>query len=54
MPKNDNLNNKASEVNCRLVHMCTEQNIPYINHTYSIQPENHLMKASYILTGMGP
>ena len=39
---NDNLNNKASEVNCRLVHMCAERNIPYIDHTNSIQPENHL------------
>ena len=24
VPRNDNLNNKASEVNCYLVHMCTE------------------------------
>ena len=42
VPRNDNLNIKASEVNCRLVHMCTERNIPYIDHTNSIQPENHL------------
>ena len=42
VPRNDNLNNKASEVNCRLVHMCDERNIPYIDHTNSIQPENHL------------
>ena len=42
VPRNDNLNNKASEVNCRLVHMCAERNIPYIDHTNSIQPENHL------------
>ena len=42
VPRNDNLNYKASEVNCRLVHMCAERNIPYINHTNSIQPENHL------------
>ena len=32
--------------------MCAEQNIPYINHTNSNQPENHLKKASHILTGM--
>ena len=42
VPRNDNLNNKASEVNCCLVHMCAEQNIPYINRTNSNQPENHL------------
>ena len=42
VPRNDNLNNKASEVNCCLVHMCAERNIPYIDHTNSIQPENHL------------
>ena len=41
VPRNDNLNNKASEVNCRLVHMCAERNIPYIDHTNSIQPGNH-------------
>ena len=33
VPRNDNLNNKASEVNCCLVHMCAERNIPYIDHT---------------------
>ena len=40
--RNENLNNKASEVNSRLIHMCAERNIPYIDHTNSIQPENHL------------
>ena len=48
-PKNDGLNNKASEVNfiCKLhfVHMCAERNIPYIVHTNSIQLENHLNKS---------
>ena len=42
VPRNDNLNKKASEVSSRLVHMCAERNIPYIDHTNSIQPENHL------------
>ena len=42
VPRNDNLNNKANEVNSRLIHMCAERNIPYIDHTNSIQPENHL------------
>ena len=40
--KNGNLNNKASELISRLVHMYAEQNIPYIEHTNSVQPENHL------------
>ena len=42
VPRNDNLNNKASEVKCRLAHMCAERNMTYIDHTNSIQPENHL------------
>ena len=42
VPRNDNLNNKASEVNCRLVHMCAKRSIPYIDHANSIQPENQL------------
>ena len=45
VPKNDGLNNKASEVNCHFIHMCVERNIPYIVHTNSIQPENHLNKS---------
>ena len=40
--RNNNLNNKASEVNSGLVHMCAERNIPYIDYINSIQPENHL------------
>ena len=37
VPRNDNFNNKASEV-----HMCAERNIPCIDHTNSILTENHL------------
>ena len=29
----DNLNNKATEVNKRLVLMCAERNIPFISHS---------------------
>ena len=46
VPKNDNINNKANEVNCPLIHMCAEQNIPYIDNTNSIQPENHLYESN--------
>ena len=42
VPRNDSLNNKASEKKYCLVHMCPKRNIPYIDHTNSIQPENHL------------
>ena len=30
IPRNDNVNNKISYVNSRLVHMCAEKNISYI------------------------
>ena len=46
IPRNDNLNNKAREVNSRLIHMCAEWNIPYIEHSNSIQSENHLNKSN--------
>ena len=39
--KKRHLNSKFSQLNSRLIHMCTEQN-RYIEHTNSIQPENHL------------
>ena len=42
---NDNLSNKASEVHIRLVHLCAERSIPYIDHTNSIQQENNLNKS---------
>ena len=42
VPRNDNINNKANEVNSRLIHMCAERNISYIDHTNSVQAKNHL------------
>ena len=33
VPRNNNLDNKASEVNCRLVHMCAEHCVKYENFT---------------------
>ena len=53
VPRNDNLNNKASEVNSRLTHTCAERNIPYIDHTNSIQPENHLNESKLLFNSMG-
>ena len=34
VPRNDNLNNKATEVNYRLLLMCKEQKIPFIAPIY--------------------
>ena len=40
-PRSDKLNNKASEVNNRLMNMCSDRNIAYIDHSSSIQ-QNHI------------
>ena len=40
-PRCDKLNNKASEVNNRLINMCSHRNIAYIDHSSSIQ-QNHI------------
>ena len=40
-PRSDKLNNKASEVNNRLISMCSHRNIAYIDHSISIQ-QNHI------------
>ena len=42
VPSLDDLNNKANEVNRRLVLMCKERNISYLSHDESIDPENFL------------
>ena len=36
-PPSDKLNNKASEVNNRLINMCSHRNIAYIDHSSLIQ-----------------
>ena len=38
----DNLNNKANEVNRRLVLMCKERNISFLSHDESIDTSKHL------------
>ena len=40
-PRSDKLNNKASEVNNRLINMCSHRNIAHIDHSISIQ-QNHI------------
>ena len=42
VPSLEYLNNKANEVNRRLVLMCKERNISYLSHDESIDPENFL------------
>ena len=39
-PRSNKLNNKAREVNNRLLNMCSDRNIAYIDHSSSIQ-QNH-------------
>jgi len=55
VPRKDNnlLNNKASEVNDRLRHMCTTRDLPYIDHTDSIDIENHIVDAGLHLNRYG-
>ena len=43
-PRSEKSNNKASEVNSRLMNMCSDQNIAYIDHSISIQ-QNHINKS---------
>ena len=42
----DNLSNKINEVNGRLMNMCKERNIPYVDHADTILPERHLNKSN--------
>ena len=51
-PRSDKLNNKASEVNNRLINMCSHRNIAYIDHSSSIQ-QNHINKSKVHLNRFG-
>ena len=42
VPRNYNLNKKATEINNRLLLMCTEQKIPFIAHSENIDWSKHL------------
>ena len=53
VPRYDNLNNKASEVNGRLVNMCKERNISYIDHVDAISLEHHLNESHLHLNRYG-
>ena len=42
VPRSDKLDNKATEVNNRLVLMCQERNISFLSHSDIIDPSKHL------------
>ena len=42
VPRKDSLNNKAQEVSSRLINMCDERNITFVDHTDTIDTERHL------------
>ena len=51
-PRSDILNNKASEVNNRLINMCSHRNTVYIDHSSSIQ-QNHINESKVHLNRYG-
>ena len=53
VPRFDELNNKANEVNIRLMNMCQVRNIGYINHSDNIDPEQHLNESNIHLNKYG-
>ena len=42
VPRSDEPDNKATEVNNRLVFMCQERNISFLSHRNIIEPSKHL------------
>ena len=53
VPRKDNLNNKAQEVNSRLINMCGERDIAFIDHTDTIDTERHLNESKVHLNKSG-
>ena len=53
VPRNDNLNNKANEVNNCLSNMCHQRGIKVISHTETIDPINHLNESLLHLNRYG-
>ena len=53
VPRLDDLNNKATEVNRCLVLMCKERNISLISHDESIDPSKHLNETKLHLNSNG-
>ena len=53
VPRLDDLENKANEVNRRLILMCQERNISFLSHDESIDPSKHLNKSKLHLNSSG-
>ena len=53
VPRCDDLNNKAHEVNRRLVLMCKERNISFLSHDENIDPSKHLNESKLHLNCNG-
>ena len=53
VPRLDDLNNKAIEVNRRLVLMCKERNISFLSHDESIDPSKYLNEGKLHLNSSG-
>ena len=51
--RKDNLNNKAPEVNSRLINMCGERDITFIDHTGTTDTERHLNESKNHLNKSG-
>ena len=52
VPRNDDLNNKASEVNKELSRMCKKEKLPFLEHS-NINPRAHLNKSRIHLNRNG-
>ena len=53
VPRNDNLNNKATEVNSRLLLMCKKRKISFIAHSENIDSSKHLNESNLYLNHNG-
>ena len=53
VPRKDSLNNKAQEVNSRLINMCRERDITFIDHTDTIDTQRHLNESRVHLNKFG-
>ena len=53
VPRKDSLNNKAQEVNSRLINMCGEREITFVEHTDTIDIERHLKESKVHLNKSG-
>ena len=53
VPRKDNLNNKAQEVNSRLINMSGERDIAFIDHTDTIDTERHWNESKVHLNKSG-